>query len=78
MNDLTEFFKSLIIQHRATDIAEAEFRRILADDTDLQEQYSLWCEENDCSAKNGFKLFCDEFLESQDTIWQSLNDYDEY
>ena len=39
--------------------------------------YKEWCEERDYTEKHGFKEFCEEYLESQDSIWESLNDYDE-
>lgn len=77
MDDITDFFKSLIQQHRSIDIAEAEFKRMIADDDELHEEYRQWCTENGSSEKQGFFDFCEEYMESQDSIWESLNDYDE-
>lgn len=77
MNDLTYFFTELLTQHRSIDIAEAEFRRLMDDDDDLRAEYKEWCDENGYTEKRGFLEFCEEYLDSQDSIWESLNDYDE-
>lgn len=76
-NDITEFFISLIDTHRSIDVAEAEFKRIVADDADLQQQYKDWCDENGFSIRNGFSDFAEDYLEKCDSIWDSLNDYDD-
>lgn len=77
MNDLNEFFTELLMQHRSIDIAESEFRRMLDDDEELRIDYKEWCDERGCTEKHGFRDFCEEYLETQDSIWESLNDYDE-
>ena len=77
MNDITDFFRDLLNQHRSIDIAYTEFVRLLEDDEELRVDYRDWCEENGYSEKKGFLIFCDEYMDSQDSIWESLNDYDE-
>lgn len=77
MEDLTYYFETLINQNRSVDIAEAEFKRQLADDEELRRSYKEWCAENGTSEKRGFLDFCEDYLENQNSIWQSLNDYDE-
>lgn len=77
MNELSEFFIELLQQHRSIDIAESEFRRMMDDDDELRADYKEWCEEHDYAEKYGFKEFSEEYLDSQDSIWESLNDYDE-
>ncbi|MBP2690634.1 MAG: hypothetical protein J6B44_02240 [Muribaculaceae bacterium] len=77
MNDITDFFKRLLDQHRSIDIAEAEFLRLMADDEELREEYKEWCDACGYSEKHGFTEFCEEYMDSQDSIWESLNDYDE-
>lgn len=77
MDELTYFFIELITQHRQIDIAEAEFRRLMEDDEELRVDYRTWCEENGYSEKRGFSEFCEEYLDSQDSKWETLNDYDE-
>ncbi len=78
MNDITDLFRNLIIEHRSIDIANAEFHRMVDDSPELGEQYSEWCEENGYNENKGFLNFCEEYLESQDSIWESLNDYNDY
>ncbi len=77
MNDITDFFRDLLHQHRSIDIAYTEFVRLLSDDEELRNDYREWCEDNGYSEKKGFLIFCDEYMDSQDSIWESLNDYDE-
>lgn len=77
MNDITSFFRQLIEQSKSLDIAEAEFKRIIADDIELKNEYSEWCNAVGSSERDGFRDFCDDYIESQDTIWDALTDYDE-
>ena len=75
--DITEYFNSLISQTGSIDMAEAEIKRAIAEDNELHTIYREWCHENGSSERNGFLDFCDEYMESQDSKWDSLNDYDE-
>ena len=75
--DITEYFNSLISQTGSIDMAEAAFKRAIAEDNELHTIYREWCHENGSSERNGFLDFCDEYMESQDSKWDSLNDYDE-
>ncbi len=77
MNDLNEFFKDLLTQYHSIDVAEDWFRRMMSDDEDLRREYKDWCDEYGYTEKHGFKDYCEEYLENQDSIWESLNDYDE-
>lgn len=77
MNDLNEFIQELLSHHRSIDIAESEFRRMMDDDEELRVDYKNWCEENGYTEKHGFRYYCEEYLDSQDSIWESLNDYDD-
>ena len=38
-DQFTQFLINLIEEHHGSDLAEAEFKRILADDTELRDQY---------------------------------------
>lgn len=77
MNDITLTFENILTEHRSIDIAEAEFKKMVNEDSELKEQYREWCDAVGSSEKNGFRDFCDEYIESQDSIWDSLNDFDE-
>ena len=75
--DITEYFVSLIESSGAIDVAEAEFKRIVADDNDLRELYSQWCADTGTSERHGFFDFATEYMENREEVWNSLNDYDE-
>lgn len=77
MDDITRFFRQLIEQSKSFDIAEAEFKRLIAEDDELKAEYSEWCNAVGSSERNGFRDFCDEYMASQDNIWDALTDYDE-
>ena len=77
MEDLTDYFISVIKQSGSIDIAESEFKRAISDDDDLRAKYRDWCHQVGSSEKRGFLDFCDEYLASQDSVWDTLSDYDE-
>ena len=75
--DISEYFVSLIESSGAIDVAEAEFKRIVADDNDLRELYRQWCADTGTSERHGFSDFATEYMENREEVWNSLNDYDE-
>lgn len=77
MEDIRDYFISLLKDHKSLDIAESEFKRAIAEDDDLRQQYRDWCHEVGSSEKNGFLDFCHEYMAENDEVWQSLSDYDE-
>ena len=77
MEDLTDYFISVIKQSGSIDIAESEFKRAISDDDDLRAKYREWCHQVGSCEKRGFLDFCDEYLASQDSVWDTLSDYDE-
>lgn len=78
MKDITDFFNDMLRQYGSVDIAEAEFKKQLHEDADLHEMYREWCHEVGSSEKNGFMDYCEEYLESQESIWDNLKDeYDD-
>ena len=77
MKDITELFQDIIRQNRSLDIAEAEFKKLIHEDAELREQYREWCDAVGSSETMGFLDYCDEYIESQDSIYDALNDYDE-
>lgn len=77
MDELEDYFRDLITHHKSVDIAEAEFKKNMAEDEELRQSYKEWCHMVGSSERMGFRDFCSEFIESQDMIWDSLKDYDE-
>jgi len=74
---ITEFFISIIHQTPTIDMAESEFKRLIADDDGLRKLYREWCHEAGTTEKRGFLDFCEEYVDGQNAVWDSLTDYDE-
>lgn len=74
--EITELINRLLDSHRDVDIAEVEFRRMLDDDPDLRAVYSEWCDENGYTTRHGFADYAAEYIEMQNSVWDSLTDYD--
>lgn len=76
--DITEIFLHYIRQAGSIDMAEAEFKKAIGEDPELYRRYRDWCDEVGSSERRGFSDFCDEYLDNQDSIWDSLsNEYDQ-
>lgn len=75
--NLTDFVAQLIASSARLDLAEAEFKRQLADDQDLRHAYKAYCEENGHSLRNGFTALADEIYAGRDEVWETLQDFDE-
>lgn len=76
MNDITDLFISLLGSFRSVDMADRELHRLIDEDEELKKAYSEWCEENGHSERYGFTEFAEEYIENQNSIWDSLTDYD--
>lgn len=77
MMDITEIFDRYISQYSSIDIANSEFKKDLHEDSELRETYKEWCHTVGSTEKNGFIDYAEEYLESQNDVWNSLSDYDE-
>lgn len=77
MTDITTIFDELISQHGSIDIAEFEFKKIMHEDDDIHELYRQWCRDNGSSEKNGFFDYCNEYLDTQNDVWNSLNEFED-
>lgn len=76
-NDITEVFREVLRQTGSIDMAEAEFKKMIGEDQELHRLYRDWCHEVGSSERRGFFDFCDEYMDSQDSVWDALdNDYD--
>lgn len=76
MNDITEYFDRLLAEHDSIDIAESEFKKGIAEDSELAEEYREWCHAVGSSEKHGFLDYADEYKASRDSVWDALQDYD--
>ena len=77
MNDITDFFNELLRQYHSVDIADAELKKLIHEDPELRACYRDWCHDVGSSEKNGFLDYCGEYIDSQNSVWDSLNDYDD-
>lgn len=74
MDSITDLFNDMLQQYGSIDIAEAEFKKLIHEEPNIRSQYREWCHEVGSSEKNGFLDYCEEYLESQDSIWDNLKD----
>ena len=76
--DITEYFDMLLNEYKSVDIAEAEFKKRIHEEPELKAKYREWCHDVGSSERNGFMDYCEEFIESQDNIYDNLRDeYDD-
>lgn len=76
MEEITEIFLDILNQSPSVDIAEAEFKRRLVDEPELRQLYRTYCREERISERRGFLAFCENYLEGQNEMWESLDDFD--
>lgn len=76
MEDITLIFNDLIRQYGSVDIAESEFKKRIHEDAELRAIYRQWCDDVGSSEKDGFFDFCEEYMDTQNDVWNTLNDYD--
>lgn len=76
-NDIESFIIILVTNYGSLDVAEAEFRRLIADDSELLRSYKLWCEERGYTTRNGFSDFATEYVTENESVWDALTDFDE-
>lgn len=77
MEDITTIFNNYLSHYDSIDIAEAEFKKAIHEDRDLRDLYREWCDEVGSSERDGFSDYAQDFLENQDDVWNTLNEYDE-
>ena len=77
MNDLVQIFRELLEQYGSVDIANAEFKRLVAEDEALPDVYRQLSHHTATTEKNRYLDFCDEYMNDQDSIWDYLGDLDE-
>ncbi len=74
MENITELFEQILHHNRAVDLAEAEFKRMIADDDELHNMYREWCDETGHTERRGFLDFAEEFIANQNLVWDTLTD----
>ncbi len=74
MDDITDLFNDMLRQYGSIDIAEAEFKKMIHEDPDIRARYRDWCDEVGSSEKRGFMDYCEEYMESQESILDNLKE----
>lgn len=77
MYDIIEVFNRYLTEYGSVDIAESEFKKNLHEDPGLKAAYKEWCDEVGSTEKRGFFDYCDEYLDTQNDVWNTLQDYDD-
>lgn len=77
MDEITDIFNQMLTQYGSIDIANSEFKKLIAEDSEIHDLYSEWCASVGSSEKMGFLDYCEEYLDNQQSIYDSLNDFDE-
>ena len=75
--DITELFQQILTQYGSVDIAEAEFKKMMHEDPELHSSYRDWCHEVGSSEKRGFLDYCEEYIDSQESIWDNLREFED-
>lgn len=78
MIDITEIFEHILQHARSIDMAESEFKRLLCDEQELKQAYREWCSEQGTTEKHGFVDYCTERFDEEESLWDTLNDEDDY
>lgn len=74
MENITDLFEQILHHNQAVDQAEAEFKRMIADDDELHEQYREWCDETGHTERRGFLDYAEEYIANQNSVWDTLSD----
>lgn len=75
--EITSFIISLLEEHGTLDVAESEFKRIIADDAEMRQRYRDWCHEYGSTERNGFRDYAQDYLADREEVWDIFNEYDD-
>ena len=76
-NDVTIIIDDVIKQYRTLDLSEEVFRSMMADDPQLYADDQECCDTMGVSSRKGVAYYYEEYIEQQDSVWDSLDDQDE-
>lgn len=75
MNDISDYLRELLDRFSNTPELDEEFDRVLRTDEKFSNEYAIWCEDNGYNVKNGYREFINEIIESQDSYWDSYQEF---
>lgn len=76
MENIEQYFQQLLSEHHSIDIAEAEFKKMIAEDDHLREAYKEWCHTVGSTERLGFRDYAEDYQQAMDEVWDALTDYD--
>ncbi|HIR38203.1 MAG TPA: hypothetical protein IAC93_07515 [Candidatus Limisoma gallistercoris] len=77
MIEIPATIQELLTQLGSIDIAESEFKRHLNEDSDLKKAFKEWCEDMGYKEREAFRSYCEEYLQGNESIFDTLSDYNE-
>lgn len=75
---ILELFDLILSRQRSVDMAESEFRMMIAEDPALRKQYRDWCKREGLTEKTGFIYYCNNYLDREEDRWEILADEEDY
>lgn len=75
MYDISDLLRELLDRYSNTSDLDNEFRRMLRDDPNLEDEYAEWCDERGYKKSTGFRDYINEIVESQDSFWDSYQEF---
>ena len=75
MNDITDILRELLDRYSNTPELDQEFERMMREDEEFVKEYTVWCEENGFSLKDGYRDFINDIIESQDSYWDNYQEF---
>ena len=75
--NIEDTIHAIIDKYRSIDFAESEFLRMLNEDSELKANHVEWCEDLGYSPKTGYMDYIEEILESEDSVWDSLTEFED-
>ncbi len=76
-SEITNVFRDIVSRSRSMDMAQRDFRRMMDEDPDLRKQYKQWCSEMGYAEKEGFAIFCYEYIDEMAGMWDIFDDNDD-
>ena len=75
--DIPSLIIDLWHQFGSIDIAESEFSRLMNEDEKIMTAFKEWCNEMGYKERKAFVEYCQEYIDENEKVFDSLSDYNE-
>lgn len=75
MYDINDILRELLDRYSNTPELDMQFDRMMREDEEFVKEYTVWCEENGYSVRDGYRDFINEIIESQDSYWDNYQEF---